>query len=94
MYIRKIIKIRLIVSFSVLIFLIIVNNYLNFNIINNVSNIIEYKNVSSGNEGISFDELSKVKDNYRNIEFTGCKEIKANVTNKYGVSPEKEIKTK
>lgn len=94
MYIGKVTKFKLIVSFSILTILIIVSNYLNFNINRNVSNIIEYKNINRENGGITFDELSRVKDNYKDIKFSGCKEIAASVTNKYGVSPQKEIKTK
>lgn len=93
MYIGKVTKFKLIVSFSILTILIIVSNYLNFNVNRNVSNIIEYKNINRENGGITFDELSRVKDNYKDIKFSGCKEIAASVTNKYGVSPQKEIKT-
>lgn len=91
---RKIIKFRFIINFIILIILIMVSNYINFNVVNNVSDIIEYKNVSGVNGGIGFDELSKVKDRYKDIKFTGAKEIKTNITNKYGSSPAKEIKTK
>lgn len=93
MHIGKIAKFKLIVSFSILIVLIIISNYLNFNVNRNVSNIIEYKNINRENGGITFDELSRVKDNYKDIKFSGCKEIAASVTNKYGVSPQKEMKT-
>lgn len=93
MHIGKITKFKLIVSFSILIALIIMSNYINFNVSRNVSNVIEYKNINSESGGITFDELSKVKNKYKDIEFTGCKEMTASVTNKYGVSPQKEMKT-
>lgn len=93
MHIDKTTKFKLIVSFSILIVLIIMSNYLNFNVNKNVSNIIEYKNINKENSGITFNALSKVKDNYKDIKFTGCKEIAASVTNKYGISPQKEMET-
>lgn len=93
MRICRIAKIKLIVSFSILIILIIISNYLNFNVNRNVSNIIEYKNINNGSSGITFDDLNKVKANYKDIKFTGSKEITASVTNEYGVSPQKDMKT-
>lgn len=86
-------KIKLIVSFSILSALIIMSNYLNFNVNKSVSNVIEYKNINVENGGISFNELSKVKNRYKGIEFTGCKEMKCNITNKYDVSMQKDMKT-
>ncbi|MFL0253205.1 ABC transporter permease [Clostridium neuense] len=93
MHIGKITKFKLIVSFSILIVLIIMSNYLNFNVNKNVSNVIEYKSINSASGGITFDELSKVKNKYKDLELTGCKEMTSSVTNKYGVSPQKEMKT-
>lgn len=93
MYIDKITKIKLIVSFSILIALIMMSNYFNLDVNRSVSNVIEYKNITVENDGITFDELSKVKNRYKDIEFTGYKEMTSSVTNKYGISPQKEIKT-
>jgi putative ABC transport system permease protein len=88
MNVVKFAKFRLILSFVVLIVLIIVSNYLNFMVNNSVLNVIEYKNIDN-KEGITFDEFSKVKNNYKDIDFTSYSEIKSDVTNKYGVSPNK-----
>ncbi|MBO0544592.1 hypothetical protein EXQ36_20040 [Clostridium botulinum] len=60
MDIKKLTKIRLIVSSTVLLIMIIISNYLNLKVSENVSNIIEYKNKVSDN-GITFEELQKVK---------------------------------
>jgi putative ABC transport system permease protein len=89
---KKYIKWKLALSSIALFVLILVCNYFNFMVSKNVSNIIEYK--SNSENGISFNELSKVKAEYKDLEFSGSEEIKSTVTNKYGVSPDKEIKTK
>jgi putative ABC transport system permease protein len=91
--IKKFTKFRLVISFSIFIVLIIITNYLNFMVNNSVSNVIEYKSTSN-NVGITFDELSKVKGKYKDLKLTGYREVPANVTNKYGISPEEGIKTK
>ncbi len=93
MNIMKLTRKRLIISFSILIVLIVATGYLNFMVSNNVSDVIEYKN-NSNNAGITFDELNKVKKQYGELKLTGYKENMASVTNKYGISPQKEIKTK
>lgn len=93
MDIKKFTKFRLVISFSIFIVLIIITNYLNFMVNNSVSNVIEYKSTSN-NVGITFDELSKVKGKYKDLKLTGYREVPANVTNKYGISPEEGIKTK
>ncbi|MBO0569641.1 hypothetical protein EXQ40_18420 [Clostridium botulinum] len=73
--------------------MIIISNYLNLKVSENVSNIIEYKNKVSDN-GITFEELQKVKKQNEDLELTGLKELPANTQNIYGVLPDKEIKTK
>ncbi|GAE00886.1 hypothetical protein CBO05C_0576 [Clostridium botulinum B str. Osaka05] len=93
MDIKKLTKIRLIVSSTVLLIMIIISNYLNLKVSENVSNIIEYKNKVSDN-GITFEELQKVKKQNEDLELTGLKELPANTQNIYGVLPDKEIKTK
>ena len=91
MNIMKLTRNRLIISLSILIVLIVATGYLNFMVSNNVSDVIEYKN-NTNNAGITFDELNKVKKQYGELKLTGYKENMASVTNKYGVSPQKEIK--
>ncbi|HDK7154923.1 TPA: ABC transporter permease [Clostridium botulinum] len=93
MDIKKLTKIRLIVSSTVLLIMIIISNYLNLKVSENVSNIIEYKNKVSDN-GITFEELQKVKKQNEDLELAGLKELPANTQNIYGVLPDKEIKTK
>jgi len=73
--------------------MIIISNYLNLKVSENVSNIIEYKNKVSDN-GITFEELQKAKKNNKDFKLTGLKEVPANTQNIYGVLPDREIKTK
>ncbi|MHB9943125.1 hypothetical protein CF065_16255 [Clostridium sporogenes] len=93
MDIKKLTTIRLIVSSTILLIMIIISNYLNLKVSENVSNIIEYKNKVSDN-GITFEELQKAKKNNKDFKLTGLKEVPANTQNIYGVLPDREIKTK
>ncbi|EPY2285458.1 ABC transporter permease [Clostridium sporogenes] len=93
MDIKKLTTIRLIVSSTILLIMIIISNYLNLKVSENVSNIIEYKNKVSDN-GITFEELQKVKKQNEDLELTGLKELPVNTQNIYGVLPDREIKTK
>ncbi|MCY6958814.1 ABC transporter permease [Clostridium brassicae] len=93
MNVKKLTTIRLIVSSTILLIMIIISNYLNLKVSENVSNIIEYKNKVSDN-GITFEELQKAKKNNKDFKLTGLKEVTANTQNIYGVLPDREIKTK
>ncbi|AGK96028.1 ABC transporter permease [Clostridium pasteurianum] len=98
MNIKKVIKLRFIISLIVLIMLIILSTYFSLTLNKNVSNILEYKKInkslSTKDNGITFDDLNKVKEKYKELIFTGYKETLCDVTNKYGNSPSKKIKTK
>ncbi|MFT8314416.1 MAG: ABC transporter permease [Clostridium sp.] len=98
MNIKRIIKLKFIISLIVLIILIIFSTYFNLNLNKNVSNILEYKktnkSLSTNDNGITFAELNKVKEKYKEFTFTGYKETLCDVKNKYGNSPGKKIKTK
>jgi putative ABC transport system permease protein len=96
--IKRIVKLKFVISLIVLIILIIFSAYLNLNLNKNVSNILEYKKInkslSTNDNGITFAELNKVKEKYKELTFTGYKETLCDVKNKYGNSPGKKIKTK
>ena len=96
--IRRIIKLRFIISLIVLALLIILSTYFNLALNKNVFNIVEYKKISkslnTNDNSITFKDLNKVKEKYKEITFTGYKETLCNVKNKYGNSPSKKIKTK
>lgn len=96
--IRRMIKLRFIISLIVLILLIILSTYFNLALNKNVSNILEYKKISKSlntkDNGITFDDLNKVKEKYKELTFTGYKETLCDVKNKYGNSPGKKAKTK
>ncbi|UZW16212.1 ABC transporter permease [Clostridium pasteurianum] len=98
MNIRKIIKLRFIISLIVLIMLIILSTYFNLTLNKNVSDILEYKKISESlntkDNGITFNDLYKTKEKYKELTFTGYKEILCDVKNKYGNSPGKKAKTK
>ncbi|WP_242949475.1 hypothetical protein [Clostridium pasteurianum] len=98
MNIRRMIKLRFIISLIVLILLIILSTYFNLALNKNVSNILEYKKISKSlntkDNGITFDDLNKVKEKYKELTFTGYKETLCDVKNKYGNSPGKKAKTK
>nr|WP_281064343.1 ABC transporter permease [Clostridium muellerianum] len=91
--IKRFTRIRLIVSSTILIIMIIVSNYLNLKVSKNVSSIIEYKNKVSDN-GITFEELNKVKEKCKDLKLTGYKEVHVNTANIYGILPGRKIKTK
>ncbi|NMM63397.1 ABC transporter permease [Clostridium sp. P21] len=93
MNIKRFTRIRLIVSSTILIIMIIVSNYLNLKVSKNVSSIIEYKNKVSDN-GITFEELNKVKEKCKDLKLTGYKEVHVNTANIYGILPGRKIKTK
>lgn len=98
MNMNKIIKLRFIISLVILSILVIVSIYFNLNLNKNISNVLEYekinKSLSTNDSGITFEELNKVKETYKNLTFTGYKEISCAIKNKYGNSPSEEIKTK
>jgi putative ABC transport system permease protein len=98
MNIKKILKLRLIINLIILILLILLGIYLDLNLNKNVSNVLEYKKINTSsntsNNGITFEDLNKLKKQYTKLIFTGYKEVISNIQNKYGNSPSKAIKTK
>lgn len=98
MNIKKTLKLRLIINLIILILLILLGIYLDLNLNKNVSNVLEYKKINNtsntSNNGITFEDLNKLKKQYTKLIFTGYKEVISNIQNKYGNSPSKDIKTK
>ena len=98
MNIKKTLKLRLIINLIILILLILLGIYLDLNLNKNVSNVLEYKKINTSsntsNNGITFEDLNKLKKQYTKLIFTGYKEVISNIQNKYGNSPSKAIKTK
>ncbi|PJI07690.1 hypothetical protein CUB90_07365 [Clostridium sp. CT7] len=89
---KKIIKLNFIIWLIVFIAILVGSAYFNYMLSLEVPNMVEYKRISSN--GITFQELNKVKEKCSNLNFTGYAENTCNVKNKYEVIPNKDIKTK
>lgn len=92
MSMRSYIKVKLALSIIVLLTIIFMCNYFDFMVSKSIPNVIEYK--SNSDTGVSFDEFKKIGLEYKDLKVSGSEELKAAVKNKYGISPDKQIKTK
>jgi putative ABC transport system permease protein len=90
--IKKIIKLNFIIGLLVFIVLFSTSTYLNYELNQDVPNMLEYKKINS--EGISFTKLNELKEKCKELIFTGYSEISCKVKNIYDVFPGKDIKTK
>lgn len=89
MNIKKTIKLNFIMSLILFAALFAVSIYFNYSLNKNVPDLLEYKKLNS--TGITFEKLEEVKEQYKELMFTGYCVSSPVIKNKYDILPSKDI---